>query len=212
MAVTNPVPPSNHSSDGALLAGLDVLVVDGSPQAGRYADVLRPLCRTVTLTPHQRTALQFMERINPALVVAALRLEDGSGVEICRTAKAKPTPPSVLITAENVDDVPDALIAGCESILLKPFSPSILVNRASRMLRLRSEQLRLRSARTMIRAEHLRERSELLKMGINRDWPAVSCPYCSHQGVTSFDYTSSRRAWYACLRCRKVWMGKRLDT
>ena len=41
MTPTSPVTPPDHSSDAAVLAGLEVLVVDGSPQANGYVDVLR---------------------------------------------------------------------------------------------------------------------------------------------------------------------------
>ena len=44
------------------------------------------------------------------------------------------------------------------------------------------------------------------------DRPAAThCPYCSNQGVTSFEYASVRRAWYACVACKKVWIAKRQD-
>jgi hypothetical protein len=50
-----------------------------------------------------------------------------------------------------------------------------------------------------------------LNTGCMRDWPTAECPYCDHEGVTSFEYASHRRTWYACLACKKVWMAKRRD-
>lgn len=44
-----------------------------------------------------------------------------------------------------------------------------------------------------------------------REWPTTRCAHCDHEGVMSFEYASHRRAWYACLACKKVWMAKRLD-
>ena len=141
-----------------------------------------------------------------------MKLNEGSAVEMCREAKLKPFSPSVLIMTERAEDVPDVLAAGCDGVLMKPFSPSLLINRVSRMLRIRSEQLRLQAARSRNKAAHLLERTALLKMGTNRNWPSVVCPYCSHQGVTSFDYSSSRRAWSfdpsAGATCHIEWMGR----
>jgi DNA-binding response OmpR family regulator len=137
---------------------------------------------------------------------------DGSGLDICRAAKAKRLPPSVLVVTPRPEDAPDALLAGCDGILLKPFTANLVVNRTSRLLRARFDQLRVRSARVRNKGAHLRERSELLKLGVTREWPATSCPYCAHHSVTSFDYTSLRRAWYACVQCKKVWLAKRLDS
>jgi DNA-binding response OmpR family regulator len=144
-------------------------------------------------------------------VVTELALEDGSGVDICSTAKAQRIPSSVLVTTTDPSEVPDALAAGCDGVLLKPFAPNLLIGRIGRLLRERSSQLRLQAARTLSKAAHLTERSDLLKTGTNRKWPNTHCPYCACSGVTSFDFTSMRRAWYACLECRKVWIARRQE-
>ena len=194
------------------LSAVEILLVDGSPDAKNYANVLRQQFPTVIVTDHQRTAIQYIQRATPALVVASMNLEDGSAVEICVAAKARPVPPSLLVTTDNPEAVPDVLVAGCESILLKPIAPSLLINRAARLLRGRAAQIRRRASSATDKADHLRDRIESRRTGVNREWPSLVCPYCANQEVTSFDYASNRRAWYACLRCRKVWTGKRLDT
>ena len=180
-----------------------MLLVDGGADAGRTATILRQCYRSVNVTARQQTALQYLQRATPDLVVANVSLEDGSAVEICRQAQLKTEPPAILITPDTVEEAPDVLAAGCDGVLVKPFTPSLLVNRVSRLLRARSQQLRLRAAWTRGKAAHLVERVDLLKIGTNRVWPSTHCPYCSHPGVTSFDYASQRRAWYACLACRK---------
>jgi DNA-binding response OmpR family regulator len=189
----------------------ELLLVDGAPETAAHAEALRRLCATVNVTAHQHTALQFLRRSNPTLVVIAGNLTDGSSIALCKEAKSKQRPPSVLVTPDRPEDVPDSLAAGCDGVLLKPFSSSLLVNRVSRLLRARAEDLRRRSARSSGKAQHLLERSGLLPTGTNCTWPSSHCPYCSHRGVTSFDYTSNRRAWYACLECKKVWLAKRQD-
>ena len=190
----------------------EVLLVDGDSDAVHTAAILRQCYRSVTVTARRLTALQYLQRESPDLIVANTSLEDGSVVDVCRQAQLKTHQPAILITPQKVEEAPDVLAAGCDGVLVKPFTPNLLVNRVSRLLRTRSQQLRLRSAWTRGKAAHLVERVDLLKIGTNRVWPSEHCPYCSHPGVTSFDYASQRRAWYACLECRKVWMAKRLDT
>ena len=38
-------------------------------------------------------------------------------------------------------------------------------------------------------------------------------PYnqCQSNGATSFEYSSYRRMWYACLACDAVWLGPRQE-
>jgi transposase-like protein len=96
-------------------------------------------------------------------------------------------------------------------VLLKPFAPNLLFARIGRLVRARSEMLLTRARQSHLKTAHLSERSEALLAGTNRVWPNTHCPYCSHHGVTSFEFCSHRRAWYACLQCKKVWIAKRQE-
>ena len=189
----------------------DILLVDGESATAGYMPIFDASQFRVSATPHVAVAREHMCRASPSLVVTELALDDGSGVEICSAAKAMRAPAMVLVTTAELSRVPDALAAGCDGVLLKPFAPNLLITRISRLLRERSNQLRLQAARSLGKSAHLSERIDLLKSGTNRTWPNTQCPYCMHSGVTSFDYASMRRAWYACPACRKVWMAKRLD-
>jgi len=210
-AILTPNPFQFKPETDQLLFAAELLLVDNAPDTASYAELLRTRYRAVNVTPYQRVALNYIQRAAPSLVVTNLTLEDGSGLDLCRAVKLMAAPASLLVTTNQPEEVPDALIAGCDSVLLKPFPVSLFVNRLSRMLRERSRQLRLRSARAMEKGAHLADRSELARMGTNREWPNTHCPYCDHEGVTSFDYAGLRRAWYACLACRKVWLAKRQD-
>jgi DNA-binding response OmpR family regulator len=136
---------------------------------------------------------------------------DGPGEAVCRHAKASPQPSTVLVTTTRAERVPDALVAGCDGVLLKPFAPNLLFARVGRMLRAQSVALRLRAHQQLAKSAHLTERTSLLTAGTNQVWPSTHCPYCQHDGVTSFDHASHRRDWYACLFCKKVWMAKRQE-
>lgn len=189
----------------------EILLVDSELATTGYMPLFDTNQFRVSATAHMAVATEYLRRASPALVVTELTLSDGSGLDICAAAKAMRAPATVLVTPTEPSGVPDALAAGCDGVLLKPFAPNLLMTRISRLLRERSHQLRLQVARSVRKSAHLTERVDLLKAGTNRTWPNTQCPYCAHPGVTSFDYASMRRSWYACLGCRKVWMAKRLE-
>jgi len=188
----------------------DLLLVDPTPEAATSAAALRGTYR-VAATGSADVARQFLRRHAPALVITELDLDGIDGAEICREAKSQPLPPPVLVTTSLAERVPGALAAGCDAVLLKPFPPNLLHARIGRLLRARGEILKNRAVQSQLKVHHLGERSELLLGGTNRVWPNTHCPYCSHPGITSFEYCSHRRAWYACLECKKVWIAKRLE-
>jgi DNA-binding response OmpR family regulator len=205
-----PVIPLSVVSSVSPGPGADVLLIDSSPEAASYAAILRATYR-VSTTASLDVAKQFLFRHAPSLVVTELDLDGLDGVEICRAAKALPSAPPVLITTARTERVPDALAAGCDAVLLKPFAPNLLFARIGRLLRARSEMLRARTRQSLLKTSHLTERSESLLAGTNRVWPNTHCPYCDHTGVTGFEYSSHRKAWYACLECKKVWLAKRQE-
>jgi DNA-binding response OmpR family regulator len=189
----------------------DILIVDADPVTAGYVPLFETANFRVSTTPRVMAAKEYIRRAAPALIVTELALQDGSGVDICSAAKTLSMPATVLVTTPDPAQVPDALLAGCDGVLLKPFAPNLLMTRISRLLRDRSNQLRLQAARSFGKSAHLSERIDLLKAGTNRKWPNTQCPYCAHGGVTSFDFASMRRAWYACLSCRKAWMARRQE-
>lgn len=187
------------------------LIVDGAPITATYVPLFDEQRFRISATSHVQVAIEYVRRTSPSIVVTELALEDGSGVDLCSAAKSLRVPATVLVTTSDPAAVPDALAAGCDGVLLKPFAPNLLVARVGRLLRDRSTRIRLQAARSIGKSSHLSERIDLLKTGTNRRWPNTHCPYCSHAGVTSFDFASLRRAWYACLECRKVWLAKRQE-
>jgi DNA-binding response OmpR family regulator len=205
-------PYSLHTSSTPSAPPLELLLVESEDNALRYTAALRERFR-VTHAPSLDAALRAMERTPPALVVTELSTDGtvNGGTAICRAAKQLPVPATILVTTSEVDKVPDALLAGCDAVLLKPFAPNLLFARVGRLVRARATELRYRAVQQRAKSHHLQERSDLLLAGTNQQWPNTHCPYCMHQGVTSFEFTSYRRAWYACLDCKKVWLAKRQE-
>lgn len=188
----------------------ELLLVDSAADAGTYRRILRGTYR-VASTSVIEIAKQFLRRNPPSLVVTELNLPGGSGADICREAKSLTPPPVVLVTASNTENVPDALVAGCDAVLLKPFPPNLLFARLGRLLRARNEARRVRPQHQQLKAAQLHQRPDSLLEGTNRVWPSTHCPYCDRTGVTSFEFCSHRRAWYACLACKNVWIAKRQE-
>jgi DNA-binding response OmpR family regulator len=189
----------------------DVLIVDRDAVVSDYAGVLDEYRLTTLATAG--AALSHLGRTSPTLVATELDLGDGeaTGEDVCRRAKGLAVPATVLVMTRHVERVPAALAAGCDGVLLKPFAPNLLHARVGRLLRARAIELRLRARQQVAKAAHLVERTDLFAARTNQVWPSTHCPYCEHLGVTSFDYASHRRAWYACLACKKVWIAKRQE-
>ena len=157
----------------------DLLLVDGTPEAAGYSAALRASYR-VSATASIDVAKEFLHRHAPSIVVTELELQGADGVEICREAKSLSRPLPVLVTTTRTERVPDALAAGCDGVLLKPFPPNLLFARIGRLLRARSEMLRERAHQSSLRSAYLTDRSQELLSGTNRVWPNTQCPYCRH--------------------------------
>src|SRR5882672_11870131 len=175
----------------------ELLIVDASDDAAACATILRSSYRVAT-TASADIAKQFLRRHPPALVVADLDVPGSGGIEVCREAKTLSATLPVLVTTAQTERVPEALVVGCDAVLLKPFAPNLLFARIGRLLRARSEMLRAKVRHQQLKTAHLTDRSEGLLAGTNRVWPNTHCPYCDNGGATSFEFCSHRRAWYAC--------------
>jgi len=200
---TNPVTPIPGTAPPP-----ELLIVDADATSAPYIVALRDKFH-VSQAATFDAALRALERTPPAFVVTDLALPNGGGEQVCRAAKALKIPATVLVTTEHVEQVPGAIDAGCDAVLLRPFAPNLLFARLGRLLRARSTELRFRAIRQSAKSDHLRHRAGLLLTGTNQHWPNTYCPYCEHAGVTSFEFTSYRRAWYACMDCKKVWLARR---
>ena len=188
----------------------ELLLVDSEETFTPFLPSLRERYR-VSQAVSISAALRQLERTPPALIATELALPDGSGDEICRAAKQMAAQPTVMVMTPIVENVPSAIDAGCDAVLLKPFPPNLFFSRLGRLMRARSAELRYRAMRQRAKTTHLQERSDLLLAGTNQHWPNTHCPYCSHAGVTSFEFASYRRSWYACLACKKAWLAKRQE-
>ena len=131
-------------------------------------------------------AIRSLKLVRPSFVVTELAVPDGDGIGICREAKQQPEPATVLVTTATAQDVPAALIAGCDGVLLKPFAPNLLHTRLARLVRNRAAQLRQSAVLQNQKLAHLKARFEQVEAGTNRTWSDTHCPSCGAGGRRQF--------------------------
>jgi DNA-binding response OmpR family regulator len=107
-----------------------ILVVDDEPDlAATYERLLRRMGYRVIPTGTRRDALDVLRSERLVLVVADLRLPDGDGLDVVRSARAAvPPPPVLVVTATpSPENRSQALAAGAAAYLGKPFAiPSFM--------------------------------------------------------------------------------------
>jgi CheY-like chemotaxis protein len=176
--------------------------------AGLYLPALRTRFE-VTVVSTGSQALRALRAYRPTLVVTELALPEGDGATICRQSKVySENAPAVLAVTSVPDLVPDALAAGCDGVLVKPFAPNLLFARIGLLLKQRSTALIRRAVWQRAKSEYLVARSHLMMGGgTNITVHDARCPSCGQAGVVRFDAVSRGRSWYACIPCRKAWIG-----
>jgi DNA-binding response OmpR family regulator len=121
------------------------------------------------------------------------------GAAACIAARQRGA--AVLVTMKSPEHAPAAIKAGCHGILLSPFDPNLLAARIGRLTR--QLPLVLPTLRGIVPQRQI--------TGTNRVWPEARCPSCDEPGAVSFEFSSYRRMWYACLTCDHVWLGPRRE-
>jgi DNA-binding response OmpR family regulator len=184
---------------------ISILFVDPGAEDS-YLPMLRRRFE-VTAVPSEEQAVRALRAFQPTMVITELALPDGDGVSLCRQSKAFPDdPPSVLAMTSTPERAPEALKAGCDAILMKPFAPNLLYARIGLLLRLRAKALQERAMWQRAKSAYLIEHTHRDMAGTNVVHQDAVCPSCEQGGAVSFDAASHRRMWYACLPCEKVWM------
>ncbi len=143
-------------------------------------------------------AARFIASTEPRLVVIDMDEPALAGMDICASARAAANT-SVLVTTRSVERVPAMLRAGCHGVLLKPFSANLLAARLGRVIKETERPWGVKSL------------PPSWGKGTNRVWSNTACPKCAAPGATSFDFSSYRRMWYACLSCDNTWLGPRQE-
>ena len=110
-----------------------VLVVDDTPQNVRLLEaVLTPKGYTVTSASSGEEALAMVRQQLPDLILLDVVMEPMDGFEVCRRLREDPTTaflPVVMITASGEKERLQALEAGADDFVTKPFDQAELLAR-----------------------------------------------------------------------------------
>ena len=117
--------------------GKRVLVCDDEPQILRGLKiVLREAGFEVTAVASVAEALDAAALRPPDAAILDLVLPDGGGVEICRQLRSWSQMPIIMLSAVGEEDAKvEALEAGADDYVTKPFGPRELVARLHAVLR-----------------------------------------------------------------------------
>jgi DNA-binding response OmpR family regulator len=142
-------------------------------------------------------ALFLMTAWRPRLVAVAWDAGGFDAERICAAAREIPGT-AILATMAAPAFAPKALRAGCHGLMMQPLTANLI---AARLGRLSRESPGTAVARRLDTALGI--------SGTNQACRHVSCPDCRQPGAVAFDYSSHRQAWFACLSCESVWLGRR---
>ena len=117
--------------------GVSVLVVDDEPGLTEImSTALRARSYTVTIAPNGERALASAAVAPPNLVVLDLGLPDLDGIEVCRNLRRWFANPIIVLSADGAESRKvDALDAGADDYVTKPFSMPELLARIRVALR-----------------------------------------------------------------------------
>jgi CheY-like chemotaxis protein len=206
------MPPQGGLPQGAAHDGAELLLLDPDPLVKTHVSRLAHFFR-VTAATSVGSAVEYLRRTPRTcqFVISDVRVNGEDTFDVFRAAKAVSLAPTILVTTADVERVPDALLSGGDAVLLKPFAPNLLFSRLGRLKQERATML-ARSRTLASQKEHLlRERTTAALVGkLGIPLPYDHCPHCNAAPITSFDFVSHRRAWYACLSCKKVWIANHL--
>lgn len=179
-----------------------ILLVDPDG-AHEYVSFLRSSFE-ISPVATEDAAMRAIRMMDPALVITELSLAAGDGISLCQRVRALDADgaPSVLVLTSTPARVGDALVAGCDGVLVKPFDLNLLSARVGALLRQRGRyEDERRWAEQAVTGVHP------VRRGTNITVPEERCPACAAGNAVTFDTISRGRAWYACLACRQVWIG-----
>jgi CheY-like chemotaxis protein len=115
-----------------------LLIADDEPfMRALIAATLSPETYEIIEATNGADALALIRERTPTMVLLDQRMPSPDGITVCRTIKGDPDlrDTLVIMLTANPADEPDAVAAGADAYLGKPFSPKALLETIERLLR-----------------------------------------------------------------------------
>lgn len=128
---------SSHGVPLHLAAARRVLVADDDTELATLLEfALRKSGFEVETVSNGNAALEAMQRSPFALLLLDIEMPELDGLKVCEQVRAFSSVPIIVLSARNhEDDVVEALDAGADGFVVKPFSPRALMARINALLR-----------------------------------------------------------------------------
>ncbi len=118
-----------------------LLVIDDTPQNGRLLEaMLTPHGYAVALALSGGEGLAKLHSEPPDLVLLDILMPDMTGYDVCRRIREDPATqllPVVMLTSSGDQDKVNAIEAGADDFISRPFNPQELLSRVRSLLRIK---------------------------------------------------------------------------
>jgi DNA-binding response OmpR family regulator len=118
-----------------------LLVIDDTPQNARLLEtMLAPHGYSVTLAHSGGEGLDKVRSEQPDLILLDILMPDMTGYDVCRRLREDPATrllPVVMLTSSGDQDKVNAIEAGADDFIARPFNPQELLSRVRSLLRIK---------------------------------------------------------------------------
>lgn len=118
-----------------------LLVVDDQPEMTQYIARLFEAQFTVYQAGNGKEGLTMARRHLPDIIIADIKMEEGSGIDLCKAIKTDPDTdhiPVILLTATSSAELRlEGVEGGADDYMTKPFETQLLIARVTNLLKTR---------------------------------------------------------------------------